>query len=43
MLLRIDAAGLPLLLRFVDRCDNQALRFREAFSYTGPVTIRAPE
>jgi predicted outer membrane repeat protein len=43
VLLRIDAAGLPLLLRFEGLCGNKPLRFREVFSYTGPVTITAPE
>jgi len=43
VLLRIDGAGLPLLLRFDGQCGNQPMRFREAFSYTGPVTIAAPE
>ncbi|HKG58557.1 MAG TPA: hypothetical protein VKB05_02170 [Pyrinomonadaceae bacterium] len=43
VLLRIDAAGRPSLLRFEGLCGNKPLRFREAFSYTGPVTITAPE
>lgn len=43
ILLRIDAAGLPSLLSFDGLCGNRPLRFREVFSYTGPVTIKAPE
>ncbi|MCU1266826.1 MAG: hypothetical protein JWM21_3144 [Acidobacteria bacterium] len=43
VLLRIDGAGLPLLLRFEGLCGSTPLRFREAFSYKGPVTIAAPE
>jgi len=43
VLFRIDAAGLPLLLRFEGLCGNKPLRFRETFSYNGPVTIMPPE
>jgi hypothetical protein len=43
LLLRIDAAGLPSLLRFEGLCGGKASRFRQAFSYTGPVTITPPE
>lgn len=43
VLLRIDSAGLPLLLRFEGLCGNKPLRFVEAFSFTGPVTITAPQ
>lgn len=43
VLLRVDATGLPLLLRFEGVCGNESLRFREAFSYTGPVTITPPK
>jgi hypothetical protein len=43
LLLRIDTAGLPSLLRFEGLCGSQPLRFRQAFSYNGPVTIAPPE
>ena len=43
VLLRIDTVGRPLMLRFEGLCGNRPLRFREAFSFTGPVTITAPE
>src|SRR5439155_11107446 len=43
MLLRIDAGGLPSLLRFEGNCDKKPVRFRVAFSYTGPVTITPPK
>lgn len=43
ILLRIDAAGLPSLLRFEGECGGQPTRFREAFSHTGPLTIAPPE
>lgn len=43
LLLRIDAAGLPSLLRFEGVCGGRPSRFRQAFSYTGPVTIAPPE
>lgn len=43
LLLRIDAAGLPSLLRFEGVCGGKPSRFRQAFSYTGPVTIAPPE
>jgi hypothetical protein len=43
MLLRIDAGGLPSLLRFEGNCDKKPVRFRVAFSYTGPVTITPPQ
>lgn len=43
LLLRIDAAGLPSLLRFEGACGGKPSRFRQAFSYNGPVTIAPPE
>jgi hypothetical protein len=43
LLLRIDSAGLPSLLRFEGICGGKPCRFRQAFSYTGPVTIAPPE
>lgn len=43
LLLRVNAAGLPSLLRFEGLCDGKPFRFRQAFSYTGPVNIAAPE
>jgi hypothetical protein len=43
LLLRINAAGLPSLLRFEGACGGKPTRFRQAFSYDGPVTIAPPE
>ena len=43
VLLRIDSAGLPLVLRFDGLCGNKPLRFVQAFSFVGPVTIAAPQ
>lgn len=43
LLLRIDASGLPSLLRFQGVCGGKPCSFRQAFSYTGPVTITPPE
>ncbi|WP_036263090.1 hypothetical protein [Methylocapsa aurea] len=43
LLLRISAAGLPSLLRFEGACGGKATRFRQAFSYEGPLTITPPE
>lgn len=43
VLLRIDAGGLPSLLRFEGVCGGKLTRFRQAFSYTGPVTIAPPD
>jgi hypothetical protein len=43
LLMRIDAAGLPSLLHFEGVCGGKLCRFRQAFSYVGPVTILPPE
>jgi hypothetical protein len=43
VLFRIDAAGLPVLFRFDGICGGQPMRFRQAFSYSGPVTIDPPQ
>jgi hypothetical protein len=42
ILLRIDAGGLPSLLRFEGVCGGKPTRFRQAFSHTGPLTIAPP-
>ena len=43
LLLRIDAAGRPSLMRFEGTCNGQPFRFRQAFSFAGPVTIEPPQ
>jgi hypothetical protein len=43
ILLRINATGLPSLLRFDGVCGAKPCRFRQAFSYDGPLTIVPPE
>jgi len=42
LLLRIDAAGRPSLLRFEGVCGGKPSHFRQAFSYEGPLTIAPP-
>lgn len=41
--LRIESTGLPSLVRFDGACGGQATRFRQAFSYVGPLTIEPPQ
>jgi hypothetical protein len=41
--LRIERTGLPSLLRFTGTCGGMPTRFRQAFSYVGPVTIEPPQ
>lgn len=43
VMLRIDARGLPSLLTFEGDCDGKPSRFRQNFSYDGPLTIAPPE
>lgn len=41
--LRINRRGMPSLIRFNGLCGGKPTRFRQAFSFAGPVTIEAPE
>jgi hypothetical protein len=43
LLLRITAENLPALLRFEGACGGKFMRFRQAFSFAGPVAINPPE
>lgn len=43
LLMRIQADGLPSLLRFEGVCGGKPFRFRQAFSFAGPLAITAPE
>lgn len=43
VLMQIAASGRPRLLRFEGACDGRPSRFREAFSFDGPLTIVQPK
>jgi hypothetical protein len=40
--MRIDRADLPALMRFEGICGGQPTRFRQAFSFEGPLVIEPP-